>query len=323
MEVTQTLTCLAYIIIFPGLLFLIVYSLFCEWFDRKLYAKMQNRVGPPIFQPFADFIKLMTKEDVVPRGVNPKLVNAIPIFALAAVATAFLYLPIFEDLTLFSFQGDLIVVLYLLTLPSLCLFLMGWYSKNPYGVVGATRTLTQVFSYEVPFLISLLGPALLAGTWRISEIVRFQSDPAGLGYWTVLAQPIGFVVAVVSLQGKLERIPFDIPEAETEIVAGPLVDYTGRKIGFFRLVIDMEMVAGSGLIAALFLGGFTNIFGVKYTSFFIFIVLTLVIVFILSVIRTVFARLRIDQMVTIFWKYLVGLSLIQLLLAVVERMAMG
>jgi len=314
---------LAYIIVFPGLIFLVVYSLFCEWFDRKLYAKMQNRVGPPIFQPFADFIKLMTKEDIIPKGVNPKIVNGIPIFALAAVATAFLYLPIFEDFTLFSFQGDLIVVLYLLTLPSLCLFLMGWYSKNPYGVVGATRTLTQVFSYEAAFLISLLGPALLAGTWRISEIVRFQSDPTGLGYWVILAQPIGFVVAIISLQGKLERIPFDIPEAETEIVAGPLVDYTGRKIGFFRLIMDMEMVAGAGLISALFLGGFTNILGFPYTSFIVFIVLTLIIVFLLSVIRTVFARLRIDQMATVFWKYLVGLSLIQLLLAAVERMAIA
>lgn len=305
---------LLYLLVFPGLIFLLLYSIFCEWVDRKLYARFQNRVGPPIYQPFADFIKLMAKDDITPEGVSHGIMATVPLIAFAAAITAFMYIPIIGSTALSSFQGDLIVVLYLLTIPTLALFFAGWYSKNLFGTVGAMRCMTQLFSYEVPLLLVMLGPAILAGSWSITDIVNYQvAHP-----WVVLAtQPLGFMVALVALQGKLERIPFDLPEAETEIVGGPLVEFTGRKLAIFRLVFDMEMVVVASLISVLFLGGFMQYGPVPGIVF--FFVYTLIIVFILACLRTLFARIRIDQMTVFCWKYLAPLAIIQLLVVVLIK----
>lgn len=307
-----------YLLIFPGFLFLTTYALFCEYVDRKLYARLQNRVGPPFFQPLADIIKLLSKEDLVSKKSDLKMVSAIPLFAFASVVTAFLYIPIWFNQSMFSFQGDLIVVLYLLSLPTLAIFLAGWHSTNLFSQVGAMRAITQLFAYEVPFFLALLGPAIIANSWSIIDIVSFQSNH----FWLILILPLGFLIALITLEGKLERIPFDIPEAETEIVAGPLVEYTGRRLAIFRLTIDMEMVVGAALISALFLGGFDAFIPVanihplgQFTIGFVsFLLKTLFIVFLLATIKALFARVRIDQMVTFCFKWLAPLSILQLLL---------
>jgi len=307
-----------YLLVFPGFLFLITYALFCEYVDRKLYARLQNRVGPPFFQPFADIIKLLSKEDLVPKKADLKMVSAIPLFAFASVVTAFLYIPIWFNQSIFSFQGDLIVVLYLLSIPTLAIFLAGWHSTNLFSQVGAMRAITQLFAYEVPFFLALLCPAIIANSWSIIDIVSFQSSH----FWLILILPLGFLVAVITLVGKLERIPFDIPEAETEIVAGPLVEYTGRRLALFRLAIDIEMVVGAALISALFLGGFDTFIpiadihplGQFIIGFVSFLLKTLFIVFLLATIKALFARVRIDQMVTFCFKWLAPTSIIQLLL---------
>ena len=309
---------LLYLLVFPGFLFLITYALFVEYVDRKLYARFQNRVGPPIYQPLADIIKLLSKEDIVSKMSDSKMVSAIPLFAFASVITAFLYIPIWFNQSIFSFQGDLIVVLYLLSIPTLALFLAGWHSSNPFSQVGAMRAITQLFAYEVPFFLVLLGTAIIADSWSIIDIVNFQSH----NFWLILMMPLGFIVAIIALQGKLERIPFDIPDAETEIVGGMLVEYVGKRLALFRLAIDIEMVVGAALISALFLGGFDAFISVAGLSplaqfgigFAAFLVKTLFIVFLLASIRALFARLRIDQMVTFCFKWLAPLSIIQLLL---------
>src|SRR3990172_8424704 len=197
-----------YAMVFPGLLFLVSYALFLQYVDRKVLARMQNRVGPPWWQPFADLVKLLSKEDIAPEGTDDRTMRAIPLLAFAAVATAFLYVPVLGPSPL-AFQGDLIVVLYLLTLPTILIFLLGWLSRNVFAALGGGRggAATQLFIYEVPFFLALLAPALAAGTWSISEIVAWQS---GHGMLVVLA-PIGFVVALIGLQAKLERTPFAIP----------------------------------------------------------------------------------------------------------------
>jgi NADH-quinone oxidoreductase subunit H len=284
---------------------------------------MQNRIGPPWFQPFADFIKLMAKEDIVPEKADKPLFNAVPIIAFGAVATAFLYIPVFTYRSFAPFEGDLIVILYLLTIPTIGLFVIGWSSRNLFAVVGGMRSLTQLFSYEVPLFLALLGPAILAGTWNVSEIAAFQRD----NFWMICVQPIGFIVAIIALEGKLERIPFDIPDAETEIVGGPLTEYSGRKLAMIRMIIDMEMVTVAALITALFLGGpnvwvplepLPDIGGYPVCAWIIgfiaFLLKTLFIVFLLSLIRVGFARIRIDQMAVFGWKYIAPLALFQLLL---------
>lgn len=301
------------ILIFPGFAFLAVFGLMAEFIDRKLYARLQNRAGPPWFQPVADLIKLAGKEDIVPEEANPSMFKLMPIFALASAVTASFYIPLWRTQALFSFNGDLIVVLYMLTLPTLTFFLGGWYSTSLYSKIGAIRAITQLFAYEVPLLIAILASALLANTWSLSEMAEFYSLHPG--YW--LFNMIGFAVSIIALLGKLEKVPFDMPEAETEIVGGTFTEYSGRLLGLFRLTIDIEAIVGSALLAAVYLP-----FGLTLgpaAGFALFIVKVLFIICVLSLSRTVFARLRIDQMIDFCWKYVAPFAFLQLLLNLVLK----
>jgi NADH-quinone oxidoreductase subunit H len=304
---------LLYMLVFPGFLFLMAYGMVCEWFDRKLYARFQNRVGPPWFQPEADFIKLLSKEEIIPEAADKTMFRLLPIFAIAAVLTAFLYLPIWSTNAAYSFNGDLVVVFYLLTIPTLTFFLAGWNSTSIFSALGSIRNLTQLFSYEVPLLIALLGPGLLAGTWSISGISAFFLKRPEL----LAVNIIGFLVSLIAVQGKLERVPFDIPEAETEIVAGSFTEFGGRLLGLFRLATDLELVVVSTLISVIFLGGSFGLHPVL--GFMLFIIKTLFIVSILTVFRSVMARVRMEQMMKFSWKYLAPIALLQLLINIIVK----
>lgn len=316
-----TIKTVLYLFIYPGFLFLFLYSTFAEWVDRKFYARLQNRIGPlytgprGVLQPIADFIKLMAKEDIIPEKADKAMFSALPVFALACVATAAMYLPVwhYEKWSTFnSFDGDLIVVLFLLSLPTLAFFLAGWHSTNLFSIVGGVRVLTMLFGYEVPLFLAVLSPAILAGSWRILEITWFyQENPLFL-----LVNIIGFFVALIALQAKLERVPFDVPHAETEIVGGTFTEYSGKKLAFFRLLSDIEMVVGAGLIAAVFLGGFP---GGLIPGFILFIIKTLIVILLLSAMRAVCARIRIDQVVSFSWRYLAPLAVLQLLIVIIVK----
>jgi len=300
------------ILIFPGCLFLSVFSLFAEFIDRKLYARLQNRVGPPWFQPFADFIKLLGKEEIIPCHANSHMFKIAPLFAFTATITAIIYIPLWKINSLYSFNGDLIVVLYLLTIPTLAFFIGGWYSTSLFARIGSVRSITQLFAYEVPLFMSILSSALLANSWSLREITEFYSrHPA-----YCLFNTIGFGVSLVALLAKLEKTPFDIPEAETEIVAGSFTEYSGRLLGILRLTLDIETIVGSSLLAAVFLP-----FGLQVGAIGILIYLAKVLLIscILSLLRTVFARLRIDQMIDFCWKYMVPLTLFQLLFNIILK----
>ncbi|WP_292424156.1 complex I subunit 1 family protein [Methanoregula sp.] len=309
---TDPVSGLIYILIFPGFLFLFLYALFLAFLDRKIAARMQQRVGPPFFQPFADFIKMLGKEVIDPAGVDRVIFDAAPLVALAAVMTAYLYIPIVGNSPL-AFQGDLVVVLYLMSLPTIVLFLLGWLSRNIFSAIGGIRSVTQLFIYEVPFFLALMTPALMAGTWSISEIVIWQQK----NMWFVFLQPIGFIVALIGLQAKLERTPFDIPEAETEIVAGPWTELTGRRLAIMDLTVDVSFVVGSALIAAVFLGGplmpwaVTPAWLAVVVGFFLFLAKTLAVLLILSSIKVATGRIRIDQLNDIGWKYIASASIVQ------------
>ena len=153
------------------------YALVVEFVDRKLYARFQNRKGPPWFQPLADIIKLMSKESIIPGEADRRWFKLLPVFALAAVATAFLYVPVWGTQSLLPFSGDIIVMLYLLTIPTLTFFLAGWNSSSLFATLGSVRTLTQLFAYEVPLFMAILGPALLAGTWSLSAALPPSMPP--------------------------------------------------------------------------------------------------------------------------------------------------
>ena len=166
------------ILVFPGVVFLMVFSLAAEYADRKICAKLQNRVGPPWFQPLADFIKLCAKQDVLPEQADRTVFKLMPLLAFAATVTAFLYIPIWGD-PLKSFEGDLVVVLYLLTIPTITFFLAGWYSGSTYSLLGAVRSITQLFAYEIPLFLSLLAPALWPGRGRWRRCPIFTPTTRG------------------------------------------------------------------------------------------------------------------------------------------------
>jgi NADH-quinone oxidoreductase subunit H len=255
----------------------------------------------------ADVVKLLVKEEIIPHGVHHALFVLLPIVALAGPLTAVLYVPFAGLPPVYSFPGDLIVTLYLLSLLTLCTGLAGANTRNRFSLVGATRTLTQLFAYEAPFLLALLGPALVAGSWQISEITAYSS-----GRWLLFTQPIGFVVAIIGLMGKLELPPFDAPEAETEIVAGALTEYSGRGLALFRLGKMVELVVGLTLIAAFYLGGVGSILA--------YLLKTVALLTGLAFIQALMTRMRIDQTVGMWWRYGSLLVLAQWLIMILARL---
>jgi NADH-quinone oxidoreductase subunit H len=293
-----------------------------------------------ILQPIADIVKLLSKEDIVPAAADQRAFAFMPILSLAAVFTAGLYLPVWHLRSFNSFEGDLIVVLYLLTIPSFALFLAGWFSVSPYSLLGATRVLTQLFAYEVPFFMAVLTPAVLAGSWQISKIAIFPWTVAG-HWWVIPIELIAFVVAILALQAKLERVPFDIPEAETEVVGGPLTEYSGKKLAIFRLQKDILMYVGAALVACVFLGGFgalpqggdqasIGVLGLVFGGYLGgvaglllgvvgLLLKTTLVVFLLSTLRAACARIRIDQIVRFSWRYLAPWSVAQFLIVLLLK----
>jgi len=288
------------ILFYPAGLSLILVGMLFLWIDRKLVARLQNRIGPRWFQPFADAVKLFAKEQITPGSANPILFFGLPVVALSGALTASMYVPLMGLVPAHSFPGDLIVTIYLLSLLTMSIGLAGWNTSSRFSLVGATRALTQMFAYEAPFLLALLGPALAAASWQIGEINAYAS-----GHWMIFSQPVGFVVALIGLMGKLELPPFDAPEAETEIVAGALTDYSGRGLAIFNMGKSVELVVGLTLVASFYLGGLNGILP--------FLFKTLALLLVMAVFQSLLTRLRIDQTVGLWWRFGAILVLAQIL----------
>jgi NADH-quinone oxidoreductase subunit H len=296
------LTLLFALMFFPGGLTLVGLALLYAWGRRKLVAQLQNRVGPRWFQPLADTVKLLVKEEVIPVDANGVLFISLPMIALAGALTAAISVPVLGLAPLSNFPGDLVVTIYLLSLLTVCLSLAGSNTMDRFSIIGSTRALTQLFSYEAPFLLAILGPAIEAGSWQTNVVLGYTAQ-----HWLLLTQPLGFAVAVIGLMGKLELPPFDAPEAETEIVAGALTEYSGRGYAFFRLARDVVFVIGLTLIAALYLGGVGSPLE--------FFIKTLALLGLAATLQVIFTRLRIDQTVGLWWRYGTLLALGQLAIA--------
>jgi NADH-quinone oxidoreductase subunit H len=307
--VADLIDALSKLLLFPGFAFLFACAMLFAWIDRRVIARLQGRVGPPWFQPIADWIKLLAKEDILPAGANEWACTVLPILSLAAVLAASIYIPV-GGWSVQAFEGDLIVVLFLLSLPPLAYFLGGWATGGVYSVIGGNRSLLQYFSYEVPFLMALCSPAILSGSWSIAQIAARQSE----SIWGVFVQPVGFVLAVVGLIGKLKRVPFDIPKAKSEIVAGPLTEFSGRKLALWHLSIEIKTVVGIFLLVNAFLGG-SGVTGVLPPPV-TFAVKSLLVLLLLSVASVLYARLRIDQLANLGWRVLAPLALLQIAVTV-------
>ena len=311
------------ILIFPGFLFLFTFTLFCDWFERKIMARMQNRMGPSytgpfgILQPLADYIKLLTKEDIIPHHARRFLFTLTPIVSFSLSMLSIFCFPL-DGMNIFSnrgFEGDLLFVLALVTFAHFLLFLSGWSSSNPYGWIGAARIITQFVGYDIPLIISTLGPAYLAGSLSLAKISSSQTVPfALLTPWT-------FILFLISLQAELEEDPFDVPHAETEIVAGYGTEFAGRKLAFIRLSKDTQIIFGAALAATLFLGGPYGPVFFNPPNFWFIVYFALKVLFVIAVlefVEAVCARLRIDHVIRGNWRVIVPASLISLILTVIS-----
>jgi NADH-quinone oxidoreductase subunit H len=309
------------VLVFPGFTFLIFFTMFCDWVERKIEARLQNRMGPTftgprgILQPLADFIKLMTKEDIIPQGTKRTVFRIAPVIALTTIIFAFCFLPI-DGLNIIpgsSFQGDLLFVMALVTIANFVLFLSGWSSANPYGVIGATRVLTQFLGYDIPLVILALGPAFLAGSLSLAVIASSQH------IWYFALAPWTFILFLITMQAELEKDPFDIPHAESEVVGGHETEFCGARLAFLKLSRDVQIVFGAALIVVLFLGGASGpvFIGLPTLWGALWFVLKLLVVVVISeYITTLFARLRIDQVLNVNWKVILPLSVLALILTI-------
>jgi NADH-quinone oxidoreductase subunit H len=310
---------LAQVFVYPGILYMVALAFFLEWLDRKLVARLQNRVGPHyagpygLLQPLADFVKLLTKESIVPSGADGLLFTLCPVTAFIVVATAASFVPMTSTRGLLSTEGDAVAVLALITIYLLLVYTAGAASPSRYSLVGAVRAAHMLLGFELPLMLSCLGVIASAGSFKLSEI-------AAQGVWRVFGlHALGFAIFLVAAEAELDRLPFDIPEAEQEIVSGWLVEYSSWRLALLRLTKDMELLLLSGLATTLFLGGPAgpappSAENLLYPLY--FLAKTAFVVFLLSLIRASSARIRLDQFVVLCWRYLVPASFAYLALAV-------
>lgn len=316
-------------------IFAIAFGLILSGIDRRVVARMQARIGPPLLQPLTDVRKLLAKQNIIPANAIPWLFNAMPVVALASAIAILLYLPFGSFAPLLGEFGDVILVLYLLIIPSLALVIGGFASGSPYATVGAQREMVSMIAYELP-----LAVAVIAIAWRL--MAAGVSNPFSMltlmqiSVWDVVG-PLGILALLILLvmmawvtPGELSKIPFDSPEAETELAGGILVEYSGRNLGLFTLSQAVKTVAMSAFgIILLLPWNLSPILGLSGLPagavdlvFFVLKVLFVVIVSV-TVVRTMMARFRITQVVGLYWLVLGVLGALAIILLMADAFLLG
>ncbi len=303
---------LFYFLVFPGLLFSGITGGFLSWFDRKITARLQFRKGPPILQPFYDFFKLLlVKETILPKQGSPLIFLLAPIFALfgATMASVFILLPLFNIAT--GFKGDVLVVFYLLTIPSFSYVIGALASGNPLAAVGASREMKLILSYELTFILVVAGIVMKAGQHiDINGIIEAQQN--GSPFIGSVSGVLLFIVAVFCIQAKLALVPFDMAEAETEITEGAFIEYSGSAYALIKLTKYIMFFILPAFITALMMNGI-NLTGVNI----LWAVLKILgIVLLLTLIRNTNPRLKIKQAMSFFMIWMNLLAVIAIVLII-------
>ena len=303
--------------------------------DRKLAARLQGRIGPPLRQPVLDVVKLLAKENIVPGTAIPWLFRAAPFLAFVAATTALLYLPVGSLRPVLSGYGDLVLLLYLLAVPALAMALGGFSSGSPYAVVGAQREIVMMMSYEFPLAIAAVGIAWRLATLGLSPAFSLATIAAN-PLWGLVG-PLGwvgllflFLALLAVTPAELSKIPFDIPEAETEIAGGLLVEYSGANLALFYLADVIKTVVIAALVVALFIPhgiaaplGVAGLGGQVLDLLFFLVKLFGVIFIAVTVVRVAFARLKVDQVARFYLLPTTLLALAGLFLLVLDKVVMG
>jgi NADH-quinone oxidoreductase subunit H len=306
--------------------FTLVVAIFLVWVERKVVARFQDRLGPNrlgpfgLVQPFADIIKLLIKEDITPEGADKFIYNLAPIIALATVLLLWAVIPLSPYLVGSDLNVAVLYIVAIGAISTLGIIMAGWASNNKYAMLGAFRTVAQMVSYEVPMVIVLLIPVMLARSMGIQDIAKAQTP---FWNWYIFLAPVAAIIFLITSIAEIGRAPFDLNEAESEIVAGFHIEYSGMKFGMFYAGELLHALTIGALFATLFLGGWRGPFveqwpflGIIYLfikAFFIY--------FVIMWIKYSLPRIRIDHMLNFNWKFLTPLSIaLFVVMAILDRL---
>ncbi len=285
------------------------------WIERRGMGIMQARLGPNragpfgIFQPAADGLKVLLKEDIIPAK-GDKIVHWLaPVVAVVPVLMIFAVVPFQGGALLADLNIGILYIVAISSVATVGVFMAGWASNNKYSLLGAMRQVAAVVSYEVPVVLSIVGVILLTGSLSMQQIVMAQDIPF------ILLQPLGFLLFFIGALAEINRAPFDLMEADSEIVAGFHIEYSGMKFALFYLVEYGEALAISAIVTTLFLSGWR---GPVLPPWLWFLVKVAIVFFVIVWVRTTVPRVRIDQLMALAWKFLFPLALLNLLITAVE-----
>jgi NADH-quinone oxidoreductase subunit H len=322
--VSVILSIVPIIIVFP-LLFAVT-----TWLERKGLGRIQNRLGPNrvgpygLLQPVADGLKMVTKEDIVPRTADKIVHFLAPVALVVPTLLAYAVLPFGQNLVPLNLDAGILFFFAVGASTELSIFMAGWSSRNKYSLLGAMRAVSQMISYEIPLILSTVTVIMLSGSLSLVDIVGRQSGYVLhlMPHWNVFTPwgLAGFVIFIIASLAESNRSPFDLPEAESEIIAGHLTEYSGFKYALFFLAEYLGMFAMSGLAVTLFLGGWNSPVGFLSAwvpSYFWFFAKLLLLVCLFIWIRGTVPRLRVDQLLNLAWKFMLPLSLINLVAAAI------
>ena len=307
------------------------------WVERRMAGFIQDRPGPNrvgpfgLFQAVADILKLLLKEDVVPMYADRLLHTLAPLILLVPAMTTFAVIPFGSTIHLFGRDISLVVadvnigILYVFALTSVGIYglvLAGWSSNNKFALLGGLRSSAQVISYELAMGIAAISVFLAAGSLRLQRVVEYQASGTFLGFlplWNCFPQAIGCLIFIVSAFAETNRVPFDLPEAEAELVAGYHTEYSAFRFGMFFMAEYLNLIAASAMMATLYFGGWslpllhlTGIFG-SLASIAVFAAKTGFFIFLFVWVRWTLPRFRFDQLMNLGWKVFLPLSLLNLL----------
>ncbi len=297
----------------------LVTPLFLIWLERRVIARMQDRVGPNrvgpqgLFQTVADALKLLIKEDITPIGADRLVYNLAPILSVVGIIGLWAVVPFAVNIVGTPLNVGALYLVGVGSLATLSIMMGGWASNNKYALLGAFRTVAQLVSYEAPMILSLLVPVILARSMDLTKIVEAQS------VWFIVAAPIAAVIFFVSSVAEVGRTPFDLLEAESEIVAGFHIEYTGMKFGMFFVAEFLHAFTVGVLTAVLFLGGWQGPYAqqVPWLGVIYFIIKASIPYFIVILMRAALPRIRIDHMLDLNWKFLVPVALADVVVTIV------
>jgi len=296
-----------------GTLLVVVFNtLILTWAERKVAGHMQRRIGPKevgpygLLQPIADTLKLLGKEILTPRAVERPLYYLAPTIVFIPVLVSFIVIPFDSYLQVKDINVGILVILAFSSLSVLSILFAGWGSNNKYSLIGSIRSVAQNIAYEIPLLLSILPVILITNSLSLKDIVEAQK-----GIWFVVYQPVAFLTFFIASVAETNRTPFDLPEAESELVAGFHTEYSGMRFAFFFLAEYTNIFIVSAIATTLFLGGYQ---GPILPGIVWFFVKSYLLVFIILWFRWTFPRVRFDQLLNFSWKILIPVSLLNLLI---------